>query len=562
VTETTTTNGKPHLDADSFQKLLAAAYVLQEHNDQLRASGLATLDVPPAADKHSEPADILDTTHLAKVAQAPGYTETLAQIVATQQQIHTSQLELQEALHLIADRTREIARADGAAVGLLESQKFVYRAASGTAAPLVGSKFVIASSLSARSLVAGESFQSANAYRDFSPEFCRRYAIKALITVPIFYEGKVVGAVELHSAAPGAFREHDVRTCQLMAGLVTEAMARASEVEWKQAITAERSTMLEALDQLQPQLQRLVDQPQFAQEKNAETVSGVAAAVPELQDVIPCIECGNILEGNQLFCGRCGAQRPATTPETPTTWPFEPSRKAATAAPANGRSFARGGEDFSSAAAGDGSTSVTMATPQPALLASSPQTALAVQPALAKTPLEAKAKDNDASMQKSYPWTSAVKAKAWLDTHRKTAAGSTLLQLWNSRRADIYLIAAVILVLIAIRWIIWSKPAPGAAGSSNTVAASSGNSATRRKKPAAPQLTLMEQLLVSMGLAEPPPTPTYTGNPNTQVWVDLHTALYYCPGADLYGKTPKGKFTSQRDAQMDQFEPAYRQACD
>jgi hypothetical protein len=69
-------------------------------------------------------------------------------------------------------------------------------------------------------------------------------------------------------------------------------------------------------------------------------------------------------------------------------------------------------------------------------------------------------------------------------------------------------------------------------------------------------------MLISMGLAEAPPTPESKGNPETQVWVDLHTALYYCPGADLYGKTPKGRFTSQRDAQLDQFEPAYRKACD
>ena len=49
-------------------------------------------------------------------------------------------------------------------------------------------------------------------------------------------------------------------------------------------------------------------------------------------------------------------------------------------------------------------------------------------------------------------------------------------------------------------------------------------------------------MLISLGLAEPPPAPEYKGNPETQVWIDLHTALYYCPGADLYGKTPKGKF--------------------
>jgi len=46
------------------------------------------------------------------------------------------------------------------------------------------------------------------------------------------------------------------------------------------------------------------------------------------------------------------------------------------------------------------------------------------------------------------------------------------------------------------------------------------------------------------------------------VWIDVHHALYYCPGADLYGKTPQGKIASQHDAQLDQFEPASRKVCD
>ncbi|HXY14829.1 MAG TPA: PilZ domain-containing protein [Terriglobales bacterium] len=82
-----------------------------------------------------------------------------------------------------------------------------------------------------------------------------------------------------------------------------------------------------------------------------------------------------------------------------------------------------------------------------------------------------------------------------------------------------------------------------------------------RAKAYQPSLTLSERMLVGMGLAEAPPVPVAAGNPEVQVWVDLHTGLYYCPGADLYGKSPDGKFTTQRDAQLDQFEPAARRNC-
>ena len=50
------------------------------------------------------------------------------------------------------------------------------------------------------------------------------------------------------------------------------------------------------------------------------------------------------------------------------------------------------------------------------------------------------------------------------------------------------------------------------------------------------------------------------GNPDTQVWVDVHTALYYCPGGDLYGKTADGK-CSRTGCQQDQFQPAKGKAC-
>jgi hypothetical protein len=46
------------------------------------------------------------------------------------------------------------------------------------------------------------------------------------------------------------------------------------------------------------------------------------------------------------------------------------------------------------------------------------------------------------------------------------------------------------------------------------------------------------------------------------VWIDPHTALYYCPGDEQYQKTDGGRFSSQREAQMDRFEPASRSACE
>ena len=71
-----------------------------------------------------------------------------------------------------------------------------------------------------------------------------------------------------------------------------------------------------------------------------------------------------------------------------------------------------------------------------------------------------------------------------------------------------------------------------------------------------------ERMLIAMGiLEEPQPVVHFHGDPDLKVWVDPHTALYYCPGDELYGKSPDGHYTTQREAQSDRFEPAERSVC-
>jgi len=113
----------------------------------------------------------------------------------------------------------------------------------------------------------------------------------------------------------------------------------------------------------------------------------------------------------------------------------------------------------------------------------------------------------------------------------------------------------VILVACVIRWGVWSNH--------STTAKSAQNPAVATPKKVSPDadLSFFDRMLIKLGLAEAPEPPEDKGSPGVQVWVDERTALYYCPGTDLYGKTPKGRFTTQREAQLDQFEPAYRKAC-
>ena len=125
-----------------------------------------------------------------------------------------------------------------------------------------------------------------------------------------------------------------------------------------------------------------------------------------------------------------------------------------------------------------------------------------------------------------------------------SASQSSNWRVWlSAHRGDASIAIAALLLLLAFLGTGWQ-------------------SAQHTNTSPSPSLTLYERALVGLGLAEPPPTPTTTGNPNAQVWVDVHTALYYCSGSELYGKTPGGKFTTQRDAQLDQFEPAASKNCE
>jgi hypothetical protein len=132
--------------------------------------------------------------------------------------------------------------------------------------------------------------------------------------------------------------------------------------------------------------------------------------------------------------------------------------------------------------------------------------------------------------------------------------GKRISELWREQRALFYLAAAVgLLASVIVGWAM-QPPVPP-----QPVAA------TASADPQAPpktELSMVDKMLVNLGLAEAPAPPVYLGNPDANVWVDVHTALYYCAGADLYGHTKGGRFTKQRDAQLDQFQPSARKVCD
>ncbi len=591
---------KPVLDEQTFDKLLEAAYVIQQHHRKLRDAeprvGLPTARLP---EQEQDSAPLIPfrenkTEAEEKSRSDSDYTLTLAEIVEAQRQIQTRNLELEKALAVVAEKVARVTRASGAAVGILEEKIVRYRAAAGTSALPIDSEVPLPTAICAASLRTGQVIRTEDVNTEilFDPEPCRKRGIFSLVVVPIYYDGEIVGALEVYFDKIHGFTEQDIHTCQLMAGLVTEAIGRDAEVKLKISMAAERSTMLAAIEKIQPNLAALAEQ------------SGAVAVTK-----CPCWKCGNTLLAEEQFCGKCGAPRD-TDDESSTTqsklasaWhmqqtgddsfedepPYKALPPAETPLPVATHDTDETDHDFNEDLEEDEEDEADAEMEEhsslPALEERVPQVDASFNVSTVEDedvitePVWSKAQskvDTDVEKEDSVEapstalarapqedekivWSSAAKARDFLESLSGTRSPSALARFWRSRRGDFYLAVAVILMVVVIRWGLWSN---------HSVSATSGGTALSwsgaRHKPAPDaDLSLFDKVLISLGLAEAPDAaPEYKGNPDTHVWVDLHTALYYCPGSDLYGKTPKGRVSTQREAQLDQFEPAYRKPCD
>jgi GAF domain-containing protein len=718
--ELTSPPHKPALDEESFQQLLSAAHIIQEHNDRL----------------------------LAKEPKA-GSAETLAEIVETRKLVLTGEPDLRGAAGLIVARMLRITKSSGAAIGIYDQNQLVYLAGSGSAAGESGELVAVKSSLSGACLQTGKILRRADIATgpQLPLEFRRDSTVRSLIAVPIHRETRVAGVVELRFAGINGFSEDDVYACELMAALMTEALARADELDKKEALAAEREAMLQILEKIKPQLEKLAGEPvpdiskidpgrvdpskigpgkaaasppaksQTAKKlaasmETAITPATVAPSKPATTAGRICRGCGKEFLGDEVFCGKCGMTR--TKPggdnghlqsKWASMWYMQQAAgqaevkresekrdngkdKRESGKPETGKreidkreSAAKLENNLEAQGNGNNSHGIAAESNAPAARSpwpTSPKTAslkkteevippvsatreelspktlapketfvprlpvsleelvaqfadeadlppsaypmkeaeAAFEPIVEADPVVARAAivHDDAldwkltsaaeiqstehaisgltaevevdeaempvevshevsdyedaplvirnplggdelaedeaggatstALTKTSPWTSAAHARKWLDSMRGSPRRLWLAEQWRRHHANIYLGAAAVIFIAALIG-LFTQPAPIA-----------------RKNPAEAQLTAFEKLMVELGFAEAPPTPVNLGNPDRQVWVDLHTALYYCPGSDLYGKTAGGRYETQRSAQLDQFESAARRACD
>ncbi|MGO8796173.1 MAG: GAF domain-containing protein [Candidatus Sulfotelmatobacter sp.] len=628
---------KPVLDEQDFEKLLQAAHVLQEHNRKKRELE-ARMELHNERLREQESASQAPLPEPVKEPTRPSdYTLTLAQIVEAQRQIQMKKLTLESAMAVVAERVTQITGASGAGIGIMEGKKVRYLAGSGAPALPLKTEVPLTTAICAASVRTGQVIRSEDVNVEvlFDPEPCRQRGILSLLAVPIYHDGDIVGALELYFDRMHGFAEQDIHTCQLLAGLVTEALGRDAETAIKKSMAAERSTMLATIEKLQPKLEALaadqsatghspVHSSEIATHGPGAGMNGTGGANVAVQST--CWRCGGKLLAEEQFCGKCGAPRASDyesdsmQSKVASAWQRQQGMHETGSVPSNGASHSHDSvskdlmfqdsallpknetenhADFAEHSLQDALARLESQDLESRKLNSNldatnphsrekddwreeegdeeqdivPVSAGSLTADLKLHVMSPAETDSDKAAEDSkiaaalvakqggdLVWTSAAKTRAFLESLAAARTTNPLVLFWRSRRGDFYLAIALVLLLAVIRWGIGSSHSVSA---TDHRAAVSSNANHSNPQPApAPDLSAFDKFLIAVGLAEAPEPLEYKGNPDTQVWVDLHTALYYCPGSELYNKTAKGKLTSQRDAQLDHFEPANRKPCE
>jgi GAF domain len=235
------------LDRESFQKLLASAFSMQE-------SGV---------DAQSLPA-----------------------LLELEKAIATGEPDVDRAMQLVADRARNVANASGIAIAVRRGDQLVYRAGSGCAGSYVGRHMTAILSVSAQQ-ARGEILRVENAQTDARIEaaICRQFGAQSLLILPIYDECAMAGVLEVLFSEPHAFEDREMRTYRLMAGLLGEAISRDAQVDQRRDRVTKDATPPRTIEHIASGTQRsAVDDkstPEPARNHEIRQVCGAGTIITE-----------------------------------------------------------------------------------------------------------------------------------------------------------------------------------------------------------------------------------------------------------------------------------------
>lgn len=520
---------QPALDETSFQQLLSAAYVVQQHNDTAQSE------------------------------QTPGRSQVLAVIAEIQSLIRTQSLNIADGCALIGERTLALTGASGVSISLVDNGYLDCVAEAGIAAKIPGSSVSSHSKHATEQLQSGHMFESEDSQTDWRLEvdLCRELGVGSLVAAPVLRFGEIAGLVELRWDKPHAFQESELRTCRLMAGLVTGTLERSVRIGNARSAAVPLTSVesedgaristevIEPPRQATPQVPSdgptspepapVMDTP--APAAQAAEVSPTTHEATNVRQVTPeastgevakpvsassCRMCGRPFAGDEQFCGFCSMPRPVEhqSEELQSKWAslwFMQRAQGILRETALPIPEVKPAEDELRA------ESIPDLFPEP-VVAPAEQ----VEPKPLMWPRRAPPETASVSAAAVEPVNPEITFPFDERPQLSERTASFAKRRWRE--------LALTVVAIALAYgLVLARPKPG-------------------------QPTWYQTLMNRLGI-ESKPEKVFAGAPDTRVWIDVHTQLYYCSGEDLYGKTPDGEFTTQYNAQSDGFLPASNTTC-
>ena len=226
------------LDRGSFQRVLANAFAVQESQSDI---------------------------------------QSLSGINEVQRLIGKGALDVDGAIRSIADCARNVANATGVAIGLLKGDQLVYQAGSGGATTYIGRRVMATLTVPADILPSREILRVENAQTDprIEAAICRQFGAKSLLILLIYHNGAAAGVLEVFFSEAHAFQDREVRTYQLMAGLIAEAMSHAAQLEERKNLTAAVPPTPRVIEQTQSESFSTTVDPRRAQQTSMRS-AGIA----------------------------------------------------------------------------------------------------------------------------------------------------------------------------------------------------------------------------------------------------------------------------------------------
>jgi diguanylate cyclase (GGDEF)-like protein len=164
------------------------------------------------------------------MATSDATEDRLLRIIHTQNEIATSDLELEAAMQLAADRALDLTGACAAMIGAPDGPQVVFRTTAGNAERFRGKQVDGHESLAGRALrerrilISGDSARDSRVLQPFRAEM----GVGSLICAPLFHRAEAVGVLTVAHATPHHFSVGDAQTLELLSDLIAAHLSHSA----------------------------------------------------------------------------------------------------------------------------------------------------------------------------------------------------------------------------------------------------------------------------------------------------------------------------------------------